>query len=387
MTPKVKRELEAFTRAETDDERAKRVEAIAAVYRNPDPCKAAGPDRDAVALAAEFLETDPDEAERIVREHFAPPEPKRLVPLPFGAVEPPPVLWRAPVDPAVAWNLADAVLSEGEVAILSGPGGTGKSTLALQVALVAAEAAPGRDRHRSQYGEACGLRMRPGPVVFVSYEDSNVRMAARLEHIAANTASETSGSGLSKIQHWPNPGPLYVGIDGGREQRLGADWVPLWAAVRAMDPAPSLVVIDPASAALEGVSMNEGGPVRTFMGELALEAKLARCGVLVVVHDTRAARNAGKEGDDPGANATAGSATWFDAPGGMLYLTRKGDEGRRELRCLKANYGRSGWTVMLDERFDGAGRFVGFEVANLAAPAARYAAERDCQGRDSAAPA
>ena len=168
MTPKVKRELEAFTRAETNDERAKRVEAVAAVYRNPDPGEAADPDRDAVALAAEFLETDPDEAERIVREHFAAPEPKRLAPLPFGAVEPPPVLWRAPVDPAVAWNLADPVLSEGEVAVLSAPGETGKSTLTLQVALAAAEAAPSRIRHRSQYGEACGLRVRPGPVVLGS---------------------------------------------------------------------------------------------------------------------------------------------------------------------------------------------------------------------------
>ena len=29
------------------------------------------------------------------------------------------------------------------------------------------------------YGEACGLRVRPGPVVLVSYEDSGVRMARR----------------------------------------------------------------------------------------------------------------------------------------------------------------------------------------------------------------
>ena len=379
MIPKVRRELEAFKLApagpDGDDERAKRVEAIAAAYREPD-AGVADPDGEAVALAAEFVETDEAEAGRIIQEHFSPPEPKTLAPLPFGAVEPPPVLWRAPADPAVAWNRADAVLSEGEVAVLSAPSGAGKSTLTLQVALAAAEAAPSRIQRGSQFGEACGLRVRAGPVVFVSYEDSNVRMAARLEHMAANVESETSGSGLSKVQHWPNPGPLYVGFEGGREQGPSADWAPLWAAVRAMDPHPSMVVIDPASAALDGVSVNEGGPVRAFMGALALEAKAARCGVLVVAHDTKAARNLAKEGDDAGAGAVAGSATWFDVPRGVLYLSRTGDDGARELRCLKANYGRSGWTVSLAERFESAGRFVGFEPApltGLAAKAAQYA--------------
>ena len=296
-------------------------------------------------------------------------EPKRLAPLPFGASEPARVLWRSaegliPADP----SRADAVLSEGEVAILSAPGGTGKSTLTLALALAAAKAATGRKRYRCDYGNTCGLGVRPGPVVLVSYEDSPVRMAARMRRMAGDDAD------LAPIHHWPDPGPLYVGFEGGRsETGHGAEWTPLWAAVRAMDPAPSMVVIDPASAALNGLSMNEGGSVRAFMGALAREAKAARCGVLVVAHDTKAARNAAVAGDDPGAGAVAGSATWFDAPRGVLYMTRKGDDPRRELRCLKANYGRSGWTVNLDERFDDTGRFVGFEVASLAAKAARHA--------------
>ena len=110
------------------------------------------------------------------------------------------------------------------------------------------------------------------------------------------------------------------------------------------------------------------------MGALSREAKAARCGVLVVAHDTKATRR-DVAGEDPGAGAIAGSATWFDAPRGVLYLSRKkDDEGRRELRCLKANYGRSGWTVNLAERIEGE-RFVGFEVAThtgLAAKAAQY---------------
>ena len=158
----------------------------------------------------------------------------------------------------------------------------------------------------------------------------------------------------AQIPHWPDPGPLYHGFDGGNGQDPGADWPALWAAVREL--APSLVVIDPASSALADASMNEGGPVRAFMGALAREADAAGCGVLVVAHSTKADRAT----DEPGPGAVAGSATWFDAARGLLYLTWKAakhddrdTERRRELRCIKANHGRSGWSVTLNERGQG----------------------------------
>ena len=308
--------------------------------------EAANADNEAERNAA-LAKIDPEHRAALIE---TAPESKRLEPLPFGEPEPEPVLWRD--DPDARY--ADAVLSEDEVAILSAPGGTGKSTLTLQVALGAAMAPA------DGYGKACGLRVRPRSVVLVSYEDSGVRMAARLQHMDPNADSPEI---RRRLLHWPNPGPLYCGFEGGRERGPGTDWPALWAAVRAMDPAPSMVVIDPASSALDGVSMNEGGPVRAFMGALAGEAKAAGCGVLLVAHDTKAARNAARDGDDPGAGAVAGSATWFDAARGVLYMSGKSDDGRRELRCLKANYGRSGWTVSLAERFDSAGRFAGFEPA------------------------
>ena len=92
MTGKVIRELEAWRLSDGDNERRERIEAIRS-YLNPDPAEAADPDREAMAKAAAFLETDEAEAERIIRAHFGPPEPKRLAPLPFGAPVPAPVLW------------------------------------------------------------------------------------------------------------------------------------------------------------------------------------------------------------------------------------------------------------------------------------------------------
>ena len=261
--------------------------------------------------------------------------------------EPAPVLWREPTEPNAeqATERADAVLSVGECAILAAPGGTGKSYLTLALA-TAATAANG-----PHYGSACGLRVRPGPVVLVSYEDSPVRMHARLRAIA--------GRGPSNAIHcWPDPAPLFVAGEGlsRGEARPSGHWASLWAAVRTVCPA--LVVIDPVSAALQGASMSEGSPVRAFMRAMAREAHAANAGVLLVAHDTKAARDLVRAGDDPGAGAVAGSATWYDAARGVLYMTRDGD--KRTLKCIKANYGHSGWTVDLRERLTPHGRFGGF---------------------------
>ena len=89
----------------------------------------------------------------------------------FHLPQPAPVLWRDP-DP----GKVDAVLSVGEVAILASAGGLGKSCLTLALAVETATAAEaGRE-----YGNACGLRVKAGGAVLVSYEDSPARIGARL---------------------------------------------------------------------------------------------------------------------------------------------------------------------------------------------------------------
>ena len=111
------------------------------------------------------------------------------------------------------------------------------------------------------------------------------------------------------------------------------------------------------SAALTDVSTTETGPVHAFLRALTREAAPDEaagwhgCGVLLVAHDTKAARNALARGEDPGAGMVAGSAAWYDGARGVLSLMRDplGSDDRLP-ECVKANYGRTGWGARLAER-------------------------------------
>ena len=272
--------------------------------------------------------------------------------------QPAPVLWRDPgtYNPHVPEH-CDAVLSIGEVALLSAAGGLGKSTATLEIANAAAAAAD----LGLPFGAACGLRAAPGPVVLVSYEDAPARIAARLRWAAEPDVP-------AAIVLWPDPEPLWSADPDVRgASRHGPQWDALWRAVRSTGA--RLVVIDPVSAALADVSTAETGPVRAFLRALTSaaspdqDAQWDGCGVLLVAHDTKSARDAVRRGEDPGAGVVAGSAAWYDGARGVLTISRdpRPDCTDRLLECVKANYGRTGWGARLSERIGPNGAFHGLE--------------------------
>ena len=124
--------------------------------------------------------------------------------------------------------------------------------------------------------------------------------------------------------------------------RLAPEWRPFWLAVEAAKP--SLVVLDPLSALAGGANLNDGGTARFVVEHIADESERHDAGVLIISHDTKAARSQAKAGGDPGAGAVAGSGTWHDAARGVLYLYKNPTkENSLMLRCLAANHGRDGW--------------------------------------------
>ena len=111
-----------------------------------------------------------------------------------------------------------------------------------------------------------------------------------------------------------------------RRSRHGPQWDALWRSVRSTGA--RLIVIDPVSAALADVSTAETGPVRAFLRALTSaaapdqDAQWDGCGVLLVAHDTKSARDAVRRGEDPGTGGVAGSPAWYDGARGVLTLSR-----------------------------------------------------------------
>ena len=280
-------------------------------------------------------------------------DPPKLHPLSAYADAPVPaaVLWRDTGDHDPD-DYQDAVLSIGEVALLSAAGGIGKSMTVLAVAAAAA----GAHVKAQSVGNACGLRVMAGPVALVSYEDSPARLADRLRFMVPDHGAHVAIAVHLHVA--PDPAALWT------ENGPGPDWAPLWRTIRRTGA--RLLVIDPASAALADVSTTETGPVRAFLRALTSEAApagdWAGCGVLIVSHDTKAARDAARRGDAP-AGVVAGSAAWFDGARGVLTLWEPAED-ERILECAKANYGRSGWGARLRARHNAAGRLLGFKLAD-----------------------
>ena len=252
-----------------------------------------------------------------------------------GHPVPKPILWRD------YKHEPSPVLSVGEVCLLSAAGGLGKSTITVALAAAAATA---KD---ADHGAACGLRVHGGPTVLLSYEDSPARVAARLEWY------DPDGAAGERVHLVEDPVPLWEAPERHGAGERCAAWMALWEQIRKTDA--RLVVIDPASAACLA-PVAEAPAVRAFLSACMAEAQpdgWAGCGVLIVAHSTKAARDSLQQGADPGAGVVAGTAAWYDGARGVLTLYR-GLDGAYLLHCVKANYGQVGWGQQLCEHSDGA---------------------------------
>lgn len=221
------------------------------------------------------------------------------------------------------------LLTAGMVATLSGAGGTGKSKLALQIALQFAAANEG-DPTWTTPDEL--WQTTAGPVLVSTYEDAPETTAERLRQQAdrLNCPDARKRVHVLDLTGWPLFGPDEGNSYNSRPIRLKG-WDIL--AEEADRIQPRLVVIDPALCAYVGEA-NAVAPVREFVAALAQFADQHNAAMLLVAHSTKAARSANDPFD---AGQVSGSAAWHDAARACLVLTRDGD--RWTLGISKANYG------------------------------------------------
>lgn len=241
-----------------------------------------------------------------------------------------------------------AVLTIGEVCLLSGAGGVGKSMLTGSLALgFAMTAENSLTPLPGQIFDGVG-----GPVLMAAYEDHPAVIAHRLRRLTRewrgfaeegklgsytpdNVDSALGYGGTLKMKGWPLYGP--AGADGqlalynARPAPLEG-WAVLWETAHRIGA--KLVIIDPAKSAYVGEA-NAQAPVQEFLDALGQQAEDAGLGVLVVAHSNKTAR-AGRDVYDPGQ--VAGSAAWADGVRGVLTLTRQ-EDGGVVLAVAKANWG------------------------------------------------
>ena len=318
------------------------------------PAGAAAPaDRrlEAAREAARLLEAggNPGGIGAVLRPAFAPdprPQPRAIGAF-WSMPEPLPVLWRDSESGEDEGAPAHSVLAVGETAVLAGAGGCGKSFLALALAATAA----GADRRG--YGSACGLRVRGGGAAVFSYEDSPVRIAHRLKR-----AGWQEGLALRVVEPALPLFPLGADPERPREHARAAFWDALWAEVR--EARPSLVVVDTGPKAMGGVADYSPGPVISFYQALEREAQAGGFGVLLVAHDTKAARS----GSEPGAGAIAGSHQWHDCARGALHLAPDPEDPDTSLllQCVKSNHGPRGWGARLGGAASPGREFLGLKL-------------------------
>ena len=234
--------------------------------------------------------------------------------------------------PEFVW---DGYIPRGVVTMLGAHGGTGKSTIALMLAVCAALGRP-----------LFGAEVEPCKVLFLSLEDSG----AIARHRLANICKLWSIDPLSLVDR------LHI-VDGteypelfSAESRGAGLLTDTYKEMSAIVQAEGigLVIVDNASDAYGGDEIQRR-QVRAFIRALAMVIKPTNAGCLLLAHvdkNTSRARNA------EGGEGYSGSTAWHNSVRSRLFITR-GDDDLLKLEHQKSNLGRMREPIKLEWAEDG----------------------------------
>lgn len=230
--------------------------------------------------------------------------------------------------PPQEWAI-DGLLPRGEVTLLAGRGGVGKSMLALSMAIHVAAGKPW-----------AGRRSPHANVLIVSFEDPADRVCERMQNIVR--AHSLPDLCLDAIEFWDaahgdNPLMVEASLDGVRcaiEQPAMEHLreIAVWAT-------GGLVVIDNASDAYRGNRI-DADQVRTFVRGLARLATAYQLAVLLLVHPSKVQAVTG------GDQMAGGSAQWDNSCRSRLSMLGQKD-GTVHLDHGKVNFGPESGQIVL----------------------------------------
>lgn len=217
------------------------------------------------------------------------------------------------------------LVSQKTVTIFGGDGDTGKSLLALQLAVAVASK-----------GGWLGKGVETGPVIYMSAEDDNDELHRRLADILR-----------AENRDWDDIENLTVRSLAGEDALLAIEsQVSLIKSElfnelehRAEGAAPALIVVD-TLADVYPSNENDRAKVRQFIGLLRGLALRQNCAVMLLGHPSLTGMASG--------TGSSGSTAWKNSVRSRLYLSRITDNGfeadpdKRVMTTMKANYGRVG---------------------------------------------
>ncbi|MCY4397602.1 MAG: AAA family ATPase [Rhodospirillaceae bacterium] len=268
-----------------------------------------------------------------------------------------------------------AVLLRGDVALLSGDGGRGKSTLVNEIALAVAGGRPVRgvlDVRGNEIEQTLdGPEIKPAVparVLWLAYEEGRDWIKDRLEVLAQNRPGGLTVMNNVEIVD-PDGAALFGPPAGASRSARGA---PLegWSYFErdVAEVKPELIVIDTASEAYVG-DVSDPAAVSDFVRALRRLARQADAGVLIVTHSNKPPGAHGKR-DALDAGHVAGAQAWSQKARGVMvldYLQGGGadEAGRRQLTITKANRGQAFIAIALEpcRPVKGSGTIYGMEGA------------------------
>lgn len=224
------------------------------------------------------------------------------------------------------WLVPDLIPAR-TVTLLYGDGGTGKSLLALQLAVAVA------------LGQSwIGLPVKAGKALFPSAEDEADELHRRLADIVRNEGARLSDLRNLTIRSLAGEDAMLARLAGTTGPLVASD---LYREVDALLEAerPALLVLDTLADMFPG-NENDKAQVRAFVGLLKRLAIKHDCAVVMLAHPSLSGMASG--------NGTSGNVAWSGSARSRLYLDRIASEGQeadpdaRVLRTMKANYGPKG---------------------------------------------
>ncbi|MEY9781303.1 AAA family ATPase [Sinorhizobium fredii] len=218
------------------------------------------------------------------------------------------------------------------VTLLQGDGGTGKSLLAMQLAMAVAVG-----------GTWLGINVRRGAVLYLSAEEDETENHIRAAEIAAAEALDLVDMKHLRIS-------CLVGADAAlatedKKGRLATTTLYQRLALSLENIKPLLVVLDNLADVFGGNEISRA-QARQFIGMLRHLAIRFSCYILLLGHPSLSGLNSG--------SGTSGSTAWSNSVRARLYLHKQigqdgseADQSVRVLETMKANYGPRGEPINL----------------------------------------